>query len=138
MAAACSGPEESTGPFAEQGGDRAVFINYWAEWCKPCREEIPELNQFREEFAGQVDLYGVNFDGATGERLAEQEKALGVEFPTIPDPGPARGWVQPEGLPYTIVADKQGNIIDRLPGIQSLDSLRRALEKFQREQRASP
>lgn len=42
-----------------QGQDEWLFINYWAEWCKPCLEEIPELNAFaREHAARELDVSG--------------------------------------------------------------------------------
>ena len=38
-------------------------INYWAEWCGPCRVEIPELNALETQLQGQsVGVFGVNFD----------------------------------------------------------------------------
>ena len=43
---------------------RGVVINYWAEWCTPCREEIPEFNElYRESGAGGPVVVGVNYDG---------------------------------------------------------------------------
>jgi len=50
---------------------RWVLINYWAEWCKPCLEEIPELNTFAEAHSEQVSVLGVNYDGVEGEALAQ-------------------------------------------------------------------
>ena len=38
-----------------------VYINYWAEWCKPCAEEIPELNKFAAA-TPSVLVLSVNFD----------------------------------------------------------------------------
>ena len=32
-----------------QWNDQWLVINYWAEWCKPCREEIPHLNELQAE-----------------------------------------------------------------------------------------
>ena len=57
---------------------RWVLVNYWAEWCKPCLEEIPELNELDK--APDISVLGVNFDGVTGpalEQLGLQETRLG-------------------------------------------------------------
>ena len=44
------------------------IINYWAEWCGPCRIEIPELNSLEKQLQGQsVGVFGVNFDGLQGK-----------------------------------------------------------------------
>ena len=126
-------------PLPAEVGDRAVFINYWAEWCAPCREEIPELNAFQREFAGDIVLYGVNFDGVTGEKLEAQEAAMGIEFPTLAeDPGHRLGWQQPEGLPYTLVIDAEGQIVVRLPGVQTRQSLEAALATFRQSRKEEP
>jgi thiol-disulfide isomerase/thioredoxin len=61
---------------AQQYRGRWIVLNYWAEWCKPCREEIPELNQLSRELADRVAVLGINYDGATGPELANAEGTL--------------------------------------------------------------
>lgn len=39
---------------------RIVLINFWNEWCDPCREEAPDLQAFHERYGDQVVLLGVN------------------------------------------------------------------------------
>ena len=39
-------------------------VNYWAVWCSPCREEIPELNQLHHET--DLVVFAVNYDGNSG------------------------------------------------------------------------
>lgn len=106
-----------------------VFVNYWAEWCQPCREEIPDLNAFQQRHPDTVRVLGVNFDRLGGEALAAQEEALGVGFPTLGvDPRAQFGLPVPLGLPETFVIDAEGNLLDVLRGLQSLESLEVALE----------
>lgn len=100
-----------------------VFVNYWAEWCKPCIKEIPELNQLHAAHDNVVVL-GVNFDGEIGEALREQEQALGVEFPTLPyDPSAELGIERPKALPTTVIINPAGAVIDVLIGPQTEQSL---------------
>ena len=47
-----------------------LLINYWAEWCGPCRKEIPELNRLAQHPQAAVQVLGVNYDGVQGEALA--------------------------------------------------------------------
>ena len=106
-----------------------VFVNYWAEWCQPCREEIPDLNEFQQRHPDTVRVVGVNFDRLTGDALAAQQQALGVEFPTLGiDPRAQFGLPVPLGLPETFVLDAEGNLLDVLRGLQSLESLEAALQ----------
>jgi thioredoxin 1 len=52
------------GTFAEQvlASPRPVIVEYWAEWCGPCRMVAPVLESIAGDLAGQVDLVTVNVD----------------------------------------------------------------------------
>ncbi|MFV8820061.1 TlpA family protein disulfide reductase [Haliea sp. E17] len=103
-----------------------VVINYWAQWCKPCIKEIPELNELASHTPG-VAVLGVNFDGARGEELQAQVDALGIAFPLIlEDPSGVLGIERPRALPTTVVINPQGEITATLMGPQTLESLRGA------------
>lgn len=100
-----------------------VFVNYWAEWCKPCIKEIPELNELHSSHDNVVVL-GVNFDGEIGEALEEQEQKLGVGFPTLLyDPSTELGIERPKALPTTVIINPAGDVIDVLIGPQTEQSL---------------
>ena len=105
-----------------------TFVNYWAVWCKPCIKEIPELNALHERDGYMV--LGVNFDGASGEELAEQVKSLGVGFPTLTeDPGEELGITRPQVLPTTLVLAPGGEVHRVLVGPQTEASLIAATEQ---------
>ncbi len=107
----------------EQLRGRWVVVNYWAQWCKPCIREIPELNALNEAYP-EVAVFGVNFDGADGEELARQVAQLGVAFPTlVTDPAAQLGLPRPVVLPTTLVLDPTGRLTDTLVGPQTLESL---------------
>lgn len=110
-----------------QGDGRWTFVNYWAEWCKPCIREIPELNALDAQEGYRV--FGVNFDGATGEALAAQEQKLGVAFPTLAaDPAARFALQRPEVLPTTLVLSPTGELHRVLVGPQTAASLKAATE----------
>jgi thioredoxin 1 len=41
---------------------RPVIVEYWAEWCGPCRQLAPVLDSIAADYAGQIDLVKVNSD----------------------------------------------------------------------------
>lgn len=100
-----------------------VVINYWAQWCKPCIEEIPELNALDAAHA-DIAVLGVNYDGATGEALASQIDALGVNFPTLAeDPAELLDQPRPSVLPTTFILDPGGRLVASLVGPQTEETL---------------
>ncbi len=100
-----------------------VVINYWAQWCKPCVEEIPELNALDQNYS-EVAVLGVNYDGASGEELQRQIGTLGVAFPTLrEDPAALLEQPRPTVLPTTLILNPDGEIVATLVGPQTLESL---------------
>ena len=106
---------------------KVLLVNYWAEWCKPCREEIPELNHFARE-AGAVQVVAVNYDQLPPETVAEQAEKLGIEFPLLlADPAARWGQARPSVLPSTFIIGTDGRWRATLVGPQTLDDLRAAV-----------
>ena len=123
---ACSGEPAPRDKLSELRG-RWVVINYWAEWCKPCIKEIPELNELAREYP-DLAVVGVNFDGAEGEELANQISQLGIAFPVLAeDPAARLGIPRPAVLPTTLILDPQGKLAQTLVGPQTLESLAQAV-----------
>jgi len=108
-----------------------LLINYWAEWCAPCREEIPELNELYAE-RGDLNLHimGVNYDGIRDAALANVIEKMGIDFPVLID-DPRRYWETelPQVLPVTLVINPEGKLIANLVGPQTKASLLAAMQQ---------
>ncbi len=52
-------------------GDKPCIIDFYADWCGPCKMVAPVLEELSEEYAGKVDIYKVN---------TEQERDLAMAF----------------------------------------------------------
>ncbi len=99
-----------------------VVVNYWAEWCKPCLEEIPELN--RLDRSERITVLGVNFDGITGQPLRDVARKMDIDFRLLAeDPGPKLGWDLPVGLPASFVVNPDGELVETRFGAQTEDGL---------------
>ena len=100
-----------------------VLVNYWAEWCKPCLEEIPELNELDK--APDITILGVNFDGIRGEALVELGDRMGIGFTMLADdPGPGFGWKLPVALPATFIVNPDGDLVEARFGPQTEEDIR--------------
>lgn len=105
-----------------------VFVNYWAEWCKPCREEIPELNDLDDD--ADVTVLGVNYDGLTGSQLEAAIDDMEIRYTVVtPDPGPDLGWKSPVGMPATFVVSPDGTLVETRFGAQTEDELRAIMRR---------
>ena len=98
-----------------------LVINYWAEWCPPCRKEIPELNLLAKQVENKgVRVFGVNYDGLQAEALQAAIKAFDIRFTVFTqDPAQRLDLPRSEGLPVTFIVDPQGKMRKQLLGEQS-------------------
>lgn len=107
-----------------------LLVNYWAEWCGPCRTEIPELNALAASSRNLVVL-GVNHDGLQGEELAAASSELGIDFRVlVDDPGERLDVPRSPVLPVTYLVDPRGRVRYRLVGEQTAEGLREYLAKL--------
>jgi thiol-disulfide isomerase/thioredoxin len=88
-----------------------LVINLWAQWCAPCREELPYYQRLHEEGAGKVRVLGIDYlDPQPGGALALAE-ATGVTFPSLADPdGRLREVWRVRGLPGVLFVDEDGRV----------------------------
>ena len=56
--------------------DKPVLVDFWAEWCGPCRMVAPILDKLAEEFAGQIRIAKVNVD--ENPALSQQFKVMSI------------------------------------------------------------
>jgi cytochrome c biogenesis protein CcmG/thiol:disulfide interchange protein DsbE len=91
---------------------RVVALNFWATWCGPCREEIPELAAVYAKLGeGCFDLLGVAEESGTREEVVAAARKLGVNYPVLLDErGAAGDLFRIPGYPRTYLLDAQGRI----------------------------
>jgi len=106
-----------------------LLINYWAIWCKPCIEEIPELNHIHTQ--EDIVVRGYNFDRKTGEALRSEADKLNIEFPLLgKDPAATFAQEAPRALPATMVISPDGAFQRWLMGPQTEKTVRSALAEL--------
>ncbi len=98
---------------------KVVVLNFYTYLCKPCKEEMPALNQLQQEFAGQVQVIGIGL-ASTAEQLRAVAQQLGTSYPVLvgtDEVGKAYGNI--EFVPITFIIDRQGNIVNKVTQAQS-------------------
>ena len=95
---------------AEQRG-KIILLNFWATWCTPCRQEIPQLNKIHQKYSRLgVSVWGVNIDKSdkVARSMANQ---LNVSYPILHDGNKSIGdTYSPTAMPYTLLIDRNGKI----------------------------
>lgn len=105
---------------------RWKLVNVWARWCKPCWQEMPELNQFRTlQNPDGVQVLGYNFDQLEQQALKPLISEMNIRFPVLtswPDV-----WEFPDikGLPATLLIAPDNSLVKILWGPQTVASLKK-------------
>lgn len=110
-----------------------LVLNFWAEWCDPCRDEIPELNALAD--SGEIRVVGMDFDDSQGDDLKRKIKELGITFPVINEsPLTALNSKPPQVLPATYLINPKGELVKTLFGPQTKESLGNQVKKLKEKQ----
>ena len=115
---------------------QVVVLNFWATWCAPCLEEIPELVMLHEG-VDNLTVVGISLDTVEASEVAAFATRLGITYPVLLD-NPNRLDRRPvaelfEGvwaLPTTIVLDPRGRIREQISGIAPIRAMMPDLEKL--------
>ena len=97
------------------------IVNYWSEWCAPCRVEIPMLNALQARLnTSNIRIVGINFDDDPREVTLDIANELGIEFPVLSRQEiETLGLRPPDVLPTTYILSPSGEVTAKLIGMQS-------------------
>ncbi len=113
-----------------------VVVNFWASWCPPCRDEVPELVAVREATRDEgVSFLGINVrddrDRATAFLAAHP-----TGYPSLFDPAgesALRFQVPPNTIPATLIVDRHGRLAAVFRKALLRDELQPAVERIAAE-----
>jgi thiol-disulfide isomerase/thioredoxin len=105
------------------------IVNYWSEWCAPCRVEIPMLNKLSMRLVNSnVMILGVNFDEDPRELTLEIAEDMDIEFTVLSQQEvDLLGLRPPDVLPTTYLLSPSNEVKAKLIGMQSEQDILEAL-----------
>lgn len=112
-------------------GGKVVLVNFWATWCPPCREEIPELLQLKREFKDQMEIVGISEDDDPPANVIKFAHAKGMTYPIImatPELIEAYGGVP--ALPTSFLIDTQGRVVQKHSGLYPIEYYQREIRSL--------
>lgn len=98
---------------------KVVLVDYWATWCGPCREELPNVKKAYKKYHKQgFEVVGISLDDDSAQ-LEEFLKDEKIQWVTLFEPEASqRGWETPlavkygvTGIPMAILVDKEGKVV---------------------------
>ena len=118
---------------------KVIFLNFWATWCGPCRNEMPEIQMLYEEYAAQgenaeVAVIGVAGPGMGGEGSREEITAFmeenGYTYPVLMDEtGEMFSYYGISAFPTTFMIDRDGNVYGYVSGQLTEDIMRSIIDQ---------
>ena len=136
-----SDPVKATSPLLEfslpdlSGKQRSItewqgkirIINFWATWCPPCLKEIPEFIKLQNQF-NDKDLQFIGIAIEDKQSVEEYLSTIDINYPILIGGDEAITLSQQLGnivnaVPFTLIIDRQGQIIHRQPGELSKEKI---------------
>lgn len=96
--------------------DRPLVISFWASWCTVCADDAVSFNAAFKKLNGQVNFLGIAYQDEEKKSIAAAYKWQ-LPFPSVQDPRSLlREFYAINGLPVTLLINKDGEIIERIAG----------------------
>ncbi len=114
--------------FHDLTGEKPIVLNFWAGLCPPCRAEMPDLQEFSNEYEDRALLLGIDLGQFTGlgnlEDAQELLNDLGVSYPAgyTEDDQVIRNY-KVLGMPTTVFINADGTIHDKWTGALTRSTL---------------
>ena len=101
---------------------KVVILNFWATWCPPCREEVPELVQLQNKYKDQLLVVGASEDEDGPPKVQQFVQRYGINYPVVMA---TKELIENYGgvpaLPTSFVIDPQGHVMTKHTGLYEYD-----------------
>lgn len=108
-----------------------VILNFWASWCPPCRNEMPEFEEAYREYGNEIHFLMVNMTDGSGETIDSAQSFIGeygYSFPVYFDTsGSAAMAYGISSIPTTFFIDKNGIVKKYAVGSMNKTSLQKGI-----------
>ena len=112
---------------------KVTLVNFWASWCEPCRAEFPHMAAlYRETSRSDFDIAAIS-DDVSDSQMRAFVREFKPPFPILVGRGRMKGAYHFRGLPYSVLLDRQGRVIERIFGFGGEQEFRHLRETISRE-----
>jgi thiol-disulfide isomerase/thioredoxin len=101
---------------------KVVLLNFWATWCPPCREEIPELIALQEQYKDRLQVIGLSEDEDAPEKVLEFARQEGINYPIVMATSALiRAYGGVPALPTSFLINTQGRVVQKHTGLYPIE-----------------
>ncbi len=106
---------------------KVVFLNFWATWCEPCKEEMPSMERLYQKMKGRpFEILAVSLDTKAESVVPAffEKTKISLSFPILTGQGQeiAKQKYQTTGVPESFIIDADGKVIKHVIGSYEWDS----------------
>jgi thiol-disulfide isomerase/thioredoxin len=99
-----------------------VLLNFWATWCPPCREEIPELRELQSRYKDQLQVIGVSLDDEPAQQVAQFATRAGINYSIVMGSAEiTKEYGGVPALPTNFLIDQRGRVVQKHVGLYPLN-----------------
>jgi len=107
-----------------------LVVNLFAQWCGPCRAELPYYEELHRKARGKVGVLGVDYLDTRPDKALELVRDTGVTYPLLADPGGTlRADLRIRGLPGVAFVGADGSVQVEFGVVDSYAELRAMTQK---------
>jgi len=102
---------------------KVVLINFWATWCPPCHQEIPDLIKMQRQYRNNgLQIIGITYPPEALAQVRRFARRLRMNYPVAIGTKASKAlFTSSETLPVTVVIDRDGVVRDVIEGIMYVD-----------------
>jgi len=103
---------------------KVIILDFWATWCEPCKKEIPDFIKLQQKYGARgLQIVGISVDDSM-KMAKTYATGMKMNYPVLLAEGKEdvlKAYEPINGIPVSVVIDRQGRIVAHHEGIQALD-----------------